>query len=645
MSKQNAFSPRKKEVECMERNVKKKGKCIMRDQQEKRREKGSEKRFVKLWKMALHAMVMALFVALLLPLSGYSAKAETDDFLLYVESVTTVSGYGTVVSGRVSGGRLNAGDQVFHTYTKSDGSVGYRFVTASKLYMFRKSLDYVENGDNCEIVLGDYSASQIHVGDALISDISGFYQPYQGPIFGTYSYELNDAPALPANNAIVLKKGNVTINAKLFNTDSLLHFFNPIQRDVFISSQDITHVYSLGEQFDVYNNGTRIGTFTVKGVANSPLEAMTDLDSPRKGGFTPQFVNFSTGSSYSWRVSEEDGVVFAKCGNSDVANSTSTMTYTTNYRIPISISFSYKFNTESGDKAYFLIDDEPYVTNGFSRDYWTNQTFHLSAGSHTLTWKYVKDSSEIQNNDFYGVCDFEIYPAREVRLDANGGYFGAGTAYSPKTETDSMYIYRGQSLGLSEDSEDDILVSIPSKKGYRFCGYSTNPVSEKGTRIESLCWGDLETVKTYYAIWDRIEYNVFQDLYFSNDEPYWDDVENIWIPADPWNKVDSDGDHYGWSKEYYDTMLDYPVKRSSSVIEKGSGDRVSCTPDNWLVSPAIKLGNMKYSLRFRVKNDETFSVYVGTANDISKMMKLKDFQAGGERECVVPLDGYENKTV
>ena len=84
-------------------------------------------------------------------------------FLMPVEDVMTISGRGTVVTGRVERGQLNAGDEV-----EIIGLTEERAKTVvTGIEMFRKILDYAEAGDNIGALLRGIQRTDIERGQVL----------------------------------------------------------------------------------------------------------------------------------------------------------------------------------------------------------------------------------------------------------------------------------------------------------------------------------------------------------------------------------------------------------------------------------------------------------------------------------------------
>jgi len=90
------------------------------------------------------------------------ARDNEKPFLMAVEDVMTISGRGTVATGRVERGQLNLNDPV--------EIVGIRETqksVATGIEMFRKSMDYCEAGDNVGILLRGIKREQIERGQVL----------------------------------------------------------------------------------------------------------------------------------------------------------------------------------------------------------------------------------------------------------------------------------------------------------------------------------------------------------------------------------------------------------------------------------------------------------------------------------------------
>ena len=88
---------------------------------------------------------------------------ETDKpFLMPIEDVFTITGRGTVVTGRVERGQVKVGDQVEIVGIKETQTS-----VVTGVEMFRKLLDYAEAGDNIGVLLRGVNRDQVQRGQVL----------------------------------------------------------------------------------------------------------------------------------------------------------------------------------------------------------------------------------------------------------------------------------------------------------------------------------------------------------------------------------------------------------------------------------------------------------------------------------------------
>ncbi len=104
-------------------------------------------------------------VELMDEIDGYVPEPERDmdkPFLMAIEDVFTISGRGTVVTGRVERGRIVAGNEI--------EIVGFKDTTstvATSLEMFRKILDDAQAGDNVGVLLRGVGKEDVERGQVL----------------------------------------------------------------------------------------------------------------------------------------------------------------------------------------------------------------------------------------------------------------------------------------------------------------------------------------------------------------------------------------------------------------------------------------------------------------------------------------------
>jgi len=156
-------------------------------------------------------------------------------FLMSIEDVFTISGRGTVVTGRVERGRLNLNDEV--------EIVGLRDTQKSVvtgIEMFRKQLDYAESGDNAGVLLRGIARDDVERGQVLCKPGSvhphhkfkaavyvltkeegGRHTPFftnYRPQFYFRTTDVTGVIELPAGVEMVMPGDNVDITVDLIST-------------------------------------------------------------------------------------------------------------------------------------------------------------------------------------------------------------------------------------------------------------------------------------------------------------------------------------------------------------------------------------------------------------------------------------------
>ena len=109
------------------------------------------------WVPAIHELMEAVDNYIPTP------TRDTDKpFLMPVEDVFTITGRGTVATGRVERGQLNLNDPL-----EIVGIHETQNTVATGIEMFRKLLDYAESGDNVGVLLRGINRDQIQRGQVL----------------------------------------------------------------------------------------------------------------------------------------------------------------------------------------------------------------------------------------------------------------------------------------------------------------------------------------------------------------------------------------------------------------------------------------------------------------------------------------------
>ncbi|MDR1012898.1 MAG: elongation factor Tu [Lactobacillales bacterium] len=163
-------------------------------------------------------------------------KRDTDKpFLLPVEDVFSITGRGTVASGRVDRGRVKTGDEVEIVGIADDTKTA--IVTG--IEMFRKTLDYGEAGDNVGVLLRGIQRDEIQRGQVLAKPGSitphtkfkgevyvltkeegGRHTPFftnYRPQFYFRTTDVTGNIQLPADVKMVMPGDNVTIDVELIH--------------------------------------------------------------------------------------------------------------------------------------------------------------------------------------------------------------------------------------------------------------------------------------------------------------------------------------------------------------------------------------------------------------------------------------------
>jgi len=160
-------------------------------------------------------------------------KRETDkDFLMPVEDVFSISGRGTVVTGRIERGVIKVGETI-----EIVGIKDTQTTTVTGVEMFRKEMDQGEAGDNCGILLRGTAKEAVERGMVLCKpgtitphtvftaeiyvlskDEGGRHTPFFNnyrPQFYVRTTDVTGSITLPEGTEMVMPGDNVKINVEL----------------------------------------------------------------------------------------------------------------------------------------------------------------------------------------------------------------------------------------------------------------------------------------------------------------------------------------------------------------------------------------------------------------------------------------------
>ena len=155
-------------------------------------------------------------------------------FLMPIEDVFTITGRGTVVTGRVERGQLKLNDEV-----EIVGLKPTKKTVVTGIEMFRKQLDYAESGDNAGVLLRGIAREDVERGQVLAKP--GSVTPHKKfkcevyvlskeeggrhtPFFANYrpqfyfrTTDVTGVIELPAGVDMVMPGDNVTITVELIH--------------------------------------------------------------------------------------------------------------------------------------------------------------------------------------------------------------------------------------------------------------------------------------------------------------------------------------------------------------------------------------------------------------------------------------------
>ena len=124
-------------------------------------------------------------------------------------------------------------------------------------------------------------------------------------------------------------------------------------------------------------------------------------------------ANFTNDATYPWVIasSGHGGSYSIKSGNGQGGHNstTSEVIYEFTLASESTLSFWAKISSESSyDKGYFSIDGSNKINGISGAGSWTEYSYPLAAGTHTLRWYYTKDTSTDSNDDCFYVDDITI---------------------------------------------------------------------------------------------------------------------------------------------------------------------------------------------------------------------------------------------
>ena len=123
-------------------------------------------------------------------------------------------------------------------------------------------------------------------------------------------------------------------------------------------------------------------------------------------------ADFTNSTSYPWATTSNDkhsGTYSVKSGGTGTNSMTSDLKLEVTVENDAILSFWAKVSSESNwDYGRFLIDGTQQLQISGTSHIWTQYSYELEAGTHTLIWRYYKDSSNSHGDDCFYVDDITI---------------------------------------------------------------------------------------------------------------------------------------------------------------------------------------------------------------------------------------------
>ena len=226
-------------------------------------------------------------------------------------------------------------------------------------------------------------------------------------------------------------------------------------------------------------------------------------------------------ATYPWTTTNQQAHTGTYCLRSAYmgSNQNSNITYTVNLTSPDSVSFYYRVSSEANyDKFHFLIDSVSQMNASGEVD-WTRAAFLLTAGSHTLTFRYSKDGSVSNGSDCAWIDDVTMphsshsvvfadqiicsadntdHPAFTVSADSTVTFYNyilmpSGVSYDT-AEACGSYQWRGRTYTISDVYSDTVPLTVGCDSLYML-SLTIHPLSEIYDTIDACdhyTWNDTE---------------------------------------------------------------------------------------------------------------------------------------------------------
>ncbi len=201
-------------------------------------------------------------------------RATDKDFLMPVEDVFTITGRGTVATGRVERGVLHVGDEVEIVGLAEES----RKVVVTGIEMFRKLLDEAQAGDNVGALLRGVQRSEIERGQVLAkvgsinphkkfvgqvyvlkTEEGGRHTPFfdgYRPQFYFRTTDVTGSIKLPEGMEMVMPGDHIDMNVELITP--VAPFFDGYRPQFYFRTTDVTGSIKLPEGMEMVMPGDHI---------------------------------------------------------------------------------------------------------------------------------------------------------------------------------------------------------------------------------------------------------------------------------------------------------------------------------------------------------------------------------------------------
>ncbi len=226
--------------------------------------------------------------------------------------------------------------------------------------------------------------------------------------------------------------------------------------------------------------GVAIGetTITIASVSNPEVTATINVtveyfptlnEALNVNGGTLEFTNDAT---YPWIVEIDGDRIYAMSGNGGVNSSVSTLTLVVNAAEGDALSFDFKAWGEGSSTIYdhciFSVDDEPQFDYGAYQNEWETYNLVFTAGEHTLTWTFTKDSSVNGAGDYFAIDNVTyepiiVIPVESITADDITMMTGETAQITPTVlpaDANQAVTYASANTSIATVSEEGLVTAV-----------------------------------------------------------------------------------------------------------------------------------------------------------------------------------------